>query len=45
MTITPFSGRLWVRLSAYLYNEPEDYDRLCDAVSAITGDAPLAASG
>jgi isopenicillin-N epimerase len=45
VTITPFSGRLWVRLSAYLYNEPEDYDRLCDAVIAISGDAPLAASG
>ena len=45
VTITPFAGRLWVRLSAYLYNEPEDYDRLCDAVIAITGDTPLAASG
>jgi isopenicillin-N epimerase len=45
VTVTPFAGRLWVRLSAYLYNEPEDYDRLSDAVVAITGATTLAASG
>lgn len=44
VTITPFAGRLWVRLSAYLYNELEDYERLADAVMAVTGNAPLAAS-
>jgi isopenicillin-N epimerase len=45
VTVTPFAGRLWLRLSAYLYNEPKDYDRLCDAVIAITGHTPLAANG
>ena len=45
VTVTPFAGRLWVRISAYLYNEIEDYERLADAVAAITGEAPLAASG
>jgi len=45
VTITPFGGRLWARLSAYIYNELEDYERLGDAVLAITGNAPLAAIG
>ena len=45
VTVTPFAGRLWVRLSAYVYNEFEDYERLADAVIAIAGDTPLAASG
>jgi isopenicillin-N epimerase len=44
VTVTPFAGRLWIRLSAYLYNEIEDYERLADAVAAIAGSAPLAAS-
>lgn len=44
VTVTPFAGRLWLRLSAYLYNEIEDYERLADAVAEITGAAPLAAS-
>ena len=43
-SITPFNGRLWVRLSAFLYNELSDYERLADAVLAITGGAPLAAN-
>jgi isopenicillin-N epimerase len=45
VTVTPFAGRLWVRLSAYLYNEIGDYERLADAVAAVSGEAPLAASG
>lgn len=45
VTVTPFAGRLWVRLSAYLYNEIADYERLADAVLAITGKRPIAANG
>lgn len=30
--IFPFNGRLWARLSAYLYNEISDYERLSDVV-------------
>ena len=45
VTITPFAGRLWVRLSAYLYNEIGDYDRLCDAICTITGGESVAATG
>ncbi len=43
--IMPFNGRFWVRLSAYLYNEMTDYERLADAVLEITGGNPVAASG
>lgn len=43
--ITPFNGRLWLRLSAYLYNELSDYERLADAILEITGGRPLAANG
>ncbi len=43
--IMPFNGRLWVRLSAYLYNEMSDYERLADAVTEITGGNPIAANG
>jgi isopenicillin-N epimerase len=43
--IMPFNGRLWVRLSAYLYNEISDYERLADAVLEITGGNPVAANG
>jgi isopenicillin-N epimerase len=45
VTITPFAGRLWVRLSAYLYNELTDYERLADAILTITGGEPVAATG
>ncbi len=30
--IQPFAGRLWLRLSAYLYNTPADYERLADVL-------------
>lgn len=43
--VTPFNGRLWVRLSAYLYNEISDYERLANAVLEITGGKPVAANG
>ncbi len=43
--ITPFNGRLWVRLSAYLYNEISDCERLASAVLEITGGNPVAANG
>lgn len=45
VTITPFAGRLWVRLSAYLYNEIDDYERLAEAILTITGGEPVAAAG
>jgi isopenicillin-N epimerase len=44
VTVVPFAGRLWLRLSAYLYNELEDYERLADTVMDSSGDAPRAAS-
>jgi isopenicillin-N epimerase len=44
VTVIPFAGRLWLRLSAYLYNEIDDYERLADAVMESSGDAPRAAS-
>ncbi len=43
--VTPFNGRLWVRLSAYLYNEISDFERLANAVLEITGGKPVAANG
>lgn len=30
--VFPFAGRLWARLSAQIYNEPDDYRRLADAL-------------
>lgn len=45
VTVTPFAGRLWVRISAYLYNEIADYERLADAVLDITGKRSIAANG
>lgn len=45
VTVTNFSGRLWIRLSAYLYNEMNDYTRLGDAVMTIAGNRPIAATG
>ena len=33
--IIPLAGRLWVRISAQIYNEPADYDRLGAAVDAL----------
>lgn len=30
--IQPVDGRLWLRLCAYLYNEPRDYERLVEAL-------------
>jgi selenocysteine lyase/cysteine desulfurase len=45
VTVTPFAGRLWVRLSAYLYNEMSDYDRLAEAILTITGGGAVAATG
>jgi isopenicillin-N epimerase len=34
--VVPFAGRLWARISAYLYNEISDYARLADAVDRLT---------
>ncbi|KIY95450.1 hypothetical protein MNEG_12513 [Monoraphidium neglectum] len=31
-------GCLWVRISAHVYNTPDDYQRLADAVLAVAGD-------
>jgi selenocysteine lyase/cysteine desulfurase len=31
-------GCLWVRVSAHVYNTPDDYERLADAVLAVAGD-------
>jgi isopenicillin-N epimerase len=45
VTVAPFAGRLWVRLSAYLYNEMSDYDRLAEAILTITGGGAVAATG
>lgn len=33
--IIPFGGRLWVRVSAQIYNEMADYRRLADALLAL----------
>jgi isopenicillin-N epimerase len=33
--IQPFEGRLWMRLSLYLYNEMDDVDRLATAVRSL----------
>ena len=35
--IIPFSGSLWVRISAQIYNEMSDYRRLADALQALRG--------
>jgi isopenicillin-N epimerase len=35
--IIPFGGRSWVRISAQIYNEPADYDRLAEALHAEVG--------
>jgi len=35
--IIPFGGRLWVRISAQIYNEMADYIRLADALDAERG--------
>ncbi|MEM9681936.1 MAG: aminotransferase class V-fold PLP-dependent enzyme [Pseudomonadota bacterium] len=43
VTVTPFSGRLWLRLSAFLYNEIRDYERLANAVADNAGGQELAA--
>ncbi len=40
--VFPFNGRLWVRLSAYLYNEISDYERLADAVAQEISARPRA---
>ena len=33
--IQPVDGRLWLRLCAYLYNEPRDYERLVEALRKV----------
>lgn len=43
VTVTPFGGRLWLRLSAFLYNGIGDYQRLADAVSGHSGGRKMAA--
>ncbi|HWA44780.1 MAG TPA: aminotransferase class V-fold PLP-dependent enzyme [Hypericibacter adhaerens] len=35
--IIPFGGSLWVRVSAQIYNEIEDYRRLADALLTLRG--------
>ena len=30
-----FEGAVWLRLSAFAYNEPEDYARLADLVARV----------
>ena len=36
--ITPHEGRLWLRISAQLYNELDDYRALLSALVAIQGE-------
>ena len=42
--VSPFNGRLWARISAYLYNEIGDYEKLAEAVPAVLRSDPLAAN-
>jgi isopenicillin-N epimerase len=37
VVVVPVAGRLWVRISAYLYNAMADYDRLAAAVLKLKG--------
>ena len=30
--VTPFGDRVWLRISAHLYNDLDQYDRLAEAV-------------
>lgn len=33
--VTPYGGRGWIRLSGAVYNEPADYERLADVLTAV----------
>jgi isopenicillin-N epimerase len=39
--VLSFNGRLWIRISGQVYNEPVDYQVLADAVPAILRDLKL----
>jgi isopenicillin-N epimerase len=36
--VHPLGGALWLRLSAYAYNEIGDYQRLAELLSAVLSD-------
>ena len=42
--IACWGGRLWVRISAQLYNELADYQRLADAVRELRHGEPASAA-